>query len=108
MLTSWCVSLAYRKPHTGWQHRAALNGGVSLSAPVRTTTRRISGIRVAGLLVDIGPVDATAWLSVHGATYELCQIYGNEPWHFERRAEASAQGCLSMYADPTHDPRMRR
>jgi zinc D-Ala-D-Ala carboxypeptidase len=63
---------------------------------------------VSGDAVDIGPVDATAWLSEHGAEYELCQIYGNEPWHYERRPGASAHGCPSMYADPTHDPRMQR
>jgi zinc D-Ala-D-Ala carboxypeptidase len=63
---------------------------------------------VSGDAVDIGPSDATAWLSEHGAEYGLCQIYGNEPWHYELRAEAIDQGCPPMYADPTHDPRMRR
>ncbi len=62
---------------------------------------------VSGDAVDIGPVDATAWLSVHGARYELCQIYGNEPWHYERRPEAIVHGCPPTYADPTHDPRMQ-
>ena len=63
---------------------------------------------VSGDAVDIGPSDATAWLSEHGAEYGLCQIYGNEPWHFELRAEAGDYGCPAMYADPTHDPRMQR
>jgi hypothetical protein len=63
---------------------------------------------VWGAAVDIGKSDATAWLSGHGAEYGLCQIYGNEPWHYERRPEASAHGCPPMYADPTHDPRMQR
>jgi zinc D-Ala-D-Ala carboxypeptidase len=62
---------------------------------------------VSGDAVDIGPDDATAWLSEHGARYELCQVYGNEPWHYELRPEAVAHGCPPMYADPTHDPRMR-
>jgi hypothetical protein len=62
---------------------------------------------VSGDAVDIGPVDATAWLSEHGAQYGLCQIYGNEPWHYELRPEAVDQGCPPVYADPTHDPRMR-
>jgi zinc D-Ala-D-Ala carboxypeptidase len=62
---------------------------------------------VSGDAVDIGPSDATAWLSQHGARYGLCQIYGNEPWHYELRPEAVARGCPPMYADPTHDPRMR-
>jgi zinc D-Ala-D-Ala carboxypeptidase len=63
---------------------------------------------VSGDAVDIRPVDATAWLSEHGAWYGLCQIYGNEPWHYELRPEAIAHGCPSMYADPTHDPRMQQ
>jgi D-alanyl-D-alanine carboxypeptidase len=61
---------------------------------------------VSGDAVDIGPSDAVAWLSEHGAGYGLCRIYGNEPWHFELRPEAIEQGCPAMYADPTHDPRM--
>ena len=62
---------------------------------------------VSGDAVDIGPAGAVAWLSEHGADYGLCQIYGNEPWHYELRSEASEHGCPAPYADPTHDPRMR-
>jgi D-alanyl-D-alanine carboxypeptidase len=233
------MSSAYRKPHTCWQHHAALNGGMTYSKRARTTTRRIRirRIRVAGLLVviaaiaaalgyqlpasssstaaspidvlrsehrgalaeadgavpdgttvfdheipgvanldpdllgalrqaatdaaddgvefyvdsgwrspeyqnqllreaiseygseedaarwvatadtsphvsgdavDIGHFDATAWLSEHGAEYGLCQIYSNEPWHYELRPEATDHGCPPMYADPTHDPRMQQ
>ena len=57
---------------------------------------------VSGDAVDLGPA-ASAWLSAHGAAYGLCQIYANEPWHFELRRNA----CPAMYADPTQDPRMR-
>jgi hypothetical protein len=63
---------------------------------------------VSGDAVDIGPFDATAWLSEHGARYGLCQIYRNEPWHYELRPEAIDHGCPPMYADPTHDPRMQQ
>ena len=63
---------------------------------------------VSGDAVDIGPFDATAWLSEHGAEYGLCQIYGNEPWHYELRPEAVDHGCPPTYADPTHDPRMQQ
>jgi zinc D-Ala-D-Ala carboxypeptidase len=63
---------------------------------------------VSGDAVDIGPSHATAWLSEHGAQYGLCQIYGNEPWHYELRPEAIDHGCPPVYADPTHDPRMQR
>ncbi len=63
---------------------------------------------VSGDAVDIGPSAATAWLSEHGAEYGLCQIYGNEPWHYELRPEAIDHGCPPTYADPTHDPRMQQ
>ncbi|HEX6461568.1 MAG TPA: M15 family metallopeptidase [Thermoleophilaceae bacterium] len=63
---------------------------------------------VKGEAVDIGPSGAASWLSEHGARYGLCQIYGNEPWHYERRAEAIEHGCPPMYADPTQDPRMQQ
>jgi D-alanyl-D-alanine carboxypeptidase len=63
---------------------------------------------VSGDAVDVGPSDATAWLSEQGAEYGLCQIYSNEPWHYELRPEAIDQGCPPMYADPTQDPRMQQ
>jgi LAS superfamily LD-carboxypeptidase LdcB len=63
---------------------------------------------VSGDAVDIGHFDAAAWLSEHGAKYGLCQIYRNEPWHYELRSEAIDHGCPPMYADPTHDPRMQQ
>ena len=60
---------------------------------------------VSGDAVDIGPSDAAAWLSGHGARYGLCQTYGNEPWHFELRPDAINAGCPAMYADSSHGPR---
>ena len=48
---------------------------------------------MSGDAVDIGPSDATAWLSEHGAEYGLCQIYRNEPWHYELRPDAIDHGC---------------
>ena len=63
---------------------------------------------VSGNAVDIGPSDAAAWLSEHGAHYGLCQIYRNEPWHYELRPAAIDHGCPPMYADPTYDPRMQQ
>ena len=62
---------------------------------------------VSGHAVDMGS-DATGWLSEHGADYGLCQIYSNEPWHYELRPEAVDHGCPRMYADPTHDPRTQQ
>jgi zinc D-Ala-D-Ala carboxypeptidase len=63
---------------------------------------------VSGDAVDVAPDEATAWLSEHGAEYGLCQIWGNEPWHYELRPEAIDHGCPPMYADPTEDPRMQQ
>ncbi|WP_410671612.1 D-alanyl-D-alanine carboxypeptidase family protein [Amycolatopsis sp. cmx-4-68] len=62
---------------------------------------------VSGDAVDLGPGTARAWLSEHGAGYGLCQVYRNEPWHYELRPEAAEHGCPPMYPDPSHDPRMR-
>ncbi|GAA4591497.1 hypothetical protein GCM10023194_50920 [Planotetraspora phitsanulokensis] len=59
---------------------------------------------VSGDAVDMGPFDATAWLSEHGAEHGLCQIYSNEPWHYELRPSAIDDSCPPMYADPTHGP----
>jgi zinc D-Ala-D-Ala carboxypeptidase len=61
---------------------------------------------VSGDAVDIGPFGA-AWLARHGAAYGLCQIYRNEPWHYERHPDATDHGCPPLYADPTQDPRMQ-
>jgi hypothetical protein len=63
---------------------------------------------VSGHAVDLGPSRAAAWLSRHGAKYRLCQIYRNEPWHYELRPDAIDDGCPSMYADARHDPRMHQ
>jgi zinc D-Ala-D-Ala carboxypeptidase len=63
---------------------------------------------VSGDAVDIGPFDAAAWLSEHGARYGLCQIYRNEPWHYELRPRAIDRGCPPMYADSAHDPSIQQ
>jgi D-alanyl-D-alanine carboxypeptidase len=62
---------------------------------------------VTGDAVDVGPTDATAWLSRHGRAYGLCQTYANEPWHFELHPEAIGDRCPEPYPDPTHDPRLQ-
>lgn len=63
---------------------------------------------VRGEAVDIGGQAAIAWLSEHGAAYDLCQIYRNEPWHYELRAGSAQDGCPDMYDNPTEDPRMQK
>jgi D-alanyl-D-alanine carboxypeptidase len=62
---------------------------------------------VSGDAADIGPSEAASWLSHRGVSYGLCQIYRNEPWHFELRPLAVTRGCPRMYTDPTEDPRMQ-
>jgi D-alanyl-D-alanine carboxypeptidase len=80
----------------------------SAEQAARWVARPGTSAHEAGQAVDLGPSDATSWLSQRGAGYGLCQIYGNEPWHFELRPAAVAHGCPTMYADPTYDPRMQQ
>ncbi|MCO1337413.1 peptidase M15 [Kocuria polaris] len=61
---------------------------------------------VAGDAVDLGPRASTDWLAQRGAAYGLCQIYANEPWHYELVPDAASSGCPQMYPDAAHDPRM--
>ena len=88
-------------------HEAVLKYGSEAEAARWVATPSRSA-HVSGEAVDIGPSGAAAWLSEHGVEYGLCQIYGNEPWHYELRPEAIDHGCPAIYADPTHDPRMQQ
>jgi len=102
--------------NSGWRSRAyqerLLRDAVakyrSEQEAVRWVATPDTSSHVSGEAVDLGPSRATAWLARHGAQYRLCQIYRNEPWHYELRREASNDGCPSKYADPRHDPRMQR
>jgi zinc D-Ala-D-Ala carboxypeptidase len=88
-------------------HEAVSEYGSEAEAARWVATAETSA-HVSGDAVDIGPSEATAWLSEHGAAYGLCQIYGNEPWHYELHPEAIDHRCPPMYADPTQDPRMQQ
>lgn len=46
---------------------------------------------VLGQAVDIGGPAADQWLIANGARFGLCQIYANEPWHFELATDAAGQ-----------------
>jgi D-alanyl-D-alanine carboxypeptidase len=100
---------------SGWRSRAyqqhllqdAISKYGSEAEAARWVATPDTSPHVAGDAVDLGS-DAARWLSEHGAQYGLCQIYANEPWHYELRPEATDQGCPAMYADPTHDPRMEQ
>jgi zinc D-Ala-D-Ala carboxypeptidase len=101
--------------NSGWRSRnyqnALLRAAVAEYGSEKEAARWVATAdtspHVSGDAVDIGAVDAMTWLSEHGAEYGLCQIYRNEPWHFELRLHANERGCPRMYADPTHDPRMQ-
>lgn len=102
--------------HSGWRSpgyqdrllREAIDEYGSAEEAARWVATPDTSPHVSGDAVDVGPAEATAWLSEHGAAYGLCRIYRNEPWHYELRPDAVDDGCPPPYADPTQDPRMRR
>jgi hypothetical protein len=102
--------------NSGWRSRSyqaqlfrkAVAQYGSADQAARWVARPGTSAHEAGQAVDLGPSAATSWLSQHGAAYGLCQIYANEPWHYELRPEAVRLGCPAMYADPTQDPRLQR
>lgn len=103
------VNSGWRSPEDQKQLlREAISKYGSEKAAARWVATPATSAHVAGEAVDLGPGEATAWLSTHGARYGLCQIYRNEPWHFELRSGADDNGCPAQYADPTQDPRMHR
>jgi D-alanyl-D-alanine carboxypeptidase len=102
------VNSGWRSPE--YQQRLLRDAVVKYGSPeeaARWVSTPETSAHVSGEAVDIGPFAAAAWLSEHGAGYGLCQIYGNEFWHYELRDDAVDDGCPPMYADPTEDPRMR-
>jgi D-alanyl-D-alanine carboxypeptidase len=103
------VNSGWRSPEYQEQLlREAVSEYGSEEEAARWVAAASTSAHVSGDAVDIGPFDATAWLSEHGAHYGLCQIYRNESWHYELRPEATSRGCPPMYADTTHDPRMQQ
>jgi hypothetical protein len=102
------VNSGWRSPEYQDQllHEAVAEYGSEAEAARWVATADTSA-HVSGDAVDLGPAGATAWLAAHGAAYGLCQVYGNEAWHFELRPDAVAGGCPPVYADPTQDPRLQ-
>ncbi|GAA4232379.1 M15 family metallopeptidase [Actinomadura meridiana] len=102
------VNSGWRSPE--YQERLLRNAVLKYGSPeeaARWVATPETSAHVWGNAVDIGPPDGAKWLSEHGAAYGLCQIYRNEPWHYELRPDAVENGRPPMYADPTEDPRMR-
>jgi LAS superfamily LD-carboxypeptidase LdcB len=79
----------------------------SVKAAARWVATPTTSSHVSGQAVDLEPSRATVWLSRHGAKYQLCRVYRNEPWHFELRPDALKEGCPLMYADARRDPGMQ-
>ena len=102
------VNSGWRSPEYQWQllQDAVVEYG-SPEEAARWVATADTSAHVSGDAVDIGPVDAAEWLAEHGDDHGLCRVYGNEPWHFELRPGAVDDGCPSLYADPTEDPRMQ-
>jgi zinc D-Ala-D-Ala carboxypeptidase len=106
---AFVVNSGWRSPEYQEQLlREAVSEYGSEEEAARWVATADTSLHVSGDAVDIGPSDATAWLSEQGDDYGLCQIYSNEPWHYELRPEAIDHGCPPMYADPTQDPRMQQ
>jgi D-alanyl-D-alanine carboxypeptidase len=106
---TFIVNSGWRSPaYEDQLRREAIAKYGSEAEAARWVATGTTSSHVSGDAVDIGPADATTWLSEHGAAHGLCQIYGNEPWHYELRPEARDHGCPATYADPTHDPRMQQ
>jgi D-alanyl-D-alanine carboxypeptidase len=57
-----------------------------------------SSTHVSGDAVDVGPASSSSWLARHGARYDLCRTYANEPWHFELRATPHGR-CPALRPD---------
>lgn len=101
--------------NSGWRSRAyqqeLLDEAISEYGSHEEASRWVASpetsAHVSGDAVDVGPSEAASWLVEHGAAYGLCQIYRNEPWHYELRPSAVQSGCPSMYADAAHDPRLQ-
>ena len=102
------VNSGWRSPEEQEQLlRDAVSEYGSESEAARWVATPNTSAHVSGDAVDIGPPEAAVWLSSYGAQYGLCQIYSNEPWHYELRSDAGLYGCPPLYADPTQDPRMQ-
>jgi zinc D-Ala-D-Ala carboxypeptidase len=100
------VNSGWRSPeHQQQLFQDAVDEHGSRDEAARWVSTPETSAHVSGEAVDIGPSGAAAWLSAHGAAHGLCQIYRNEPWHFELRPDAVDGSCPRMYADPTEDPR---
>ncbi|MFJ4188850.1 M15 family metallopeptidase [Kitasatospora sp. NPDC089509] len=91
---------------SGWRSKAyqqqlldkAVGTYGSLEQARRFVNTPEKSAHVAGKAVDLGPTNADYWLIQHGAKYGLCQVYGNEIWHFELRTTPGGT-CPALLPD---------
>ena len=114
LLGAGCAGGSDDTTRSGADTTAANSSSTSSGAgeTTATTTARDMAIEFAECIrehdvEDFPDPNAASWLSEHGAAYGLCQIYDNEPWHYELRPDAVEDGCPATYADPSEDPRMQ-
>lgn len=53
---------------------------------------------VWGRAIDVAPAAGVQWLQANGSQFGLCQVYENEPWHFEALVEPGL-ACPGLVAD---------
>jgi D-alanyl-D-alanine carboxypeptidase len=91
---------------SGWRSRAfqqqLLDEAVARYGSAGEAARWVAtpdtSAHVSGEAVDVGPTDAAYWMSLHGPSFGLCQVYANEIWHYELLAGPDGT-CPQLRAD---------
>ncbi|MFW6774361.1 M15 family metallopeptidase [Nocardioides sp. CPCC 205120] len=91
---------------SGWRSRdyqqRLLDRAVERYGSPAEASRWVAGpdasAHVTGDAVDVGPTDAAYWMTEHGADFGLCQVFGNEIWHYELRDVVDGE-CPPMRED---------
>ncbi len=91
---------------SGWRSRAfqqqLLDEAVARYGSAEEAARWVAtpdtSAHVPGDAVDVGPTDAAYWMSLHGPSFGLCQVYANEIWHYELLAGPD-KACPPLLAD---------
>jgi D-specific alpha-keto acid dehydrogenase len=77
MLLAGNISSAYRKPHTCWQHNAALTGGMTSSEPARTAARR-----ARSLASSSSSAVPTMGITIYGCEQDEAVLFREMTSHF--------------------------
>lgn len=78
----------------------------SIEEAARWAAPADKSVHLLGKAADMAGESKT-WLSESGSRYGICQVYENEPWHFELRPNAPTEGCPAMYSSAADDPRLQ-